>query len=161
MPKDWRTIGRDLEREWRNGRKKPLPISKDAQFALLERPPSFTLCLLDYYNGDPANLIEYLRSGREMPDDFREQLAEAISNFHTKKPKRGRPKDRALRHALVAAQWFFQRWRAENDRQGINDWGHREDMKDESIRTAIEIERHDVADEDVRALMDRATCRQK
>jgi hypothetical protein len=97
-------------------------------------------------DGDPSVLVRHLRSRRKLTRFDRNELARLFEYAFTKalqhKPttKGGRPKHSWARMcADVVAINFYQDWKDANRRNGINDWGHRDEMKDEASRLAIEL----------------------
>jgi len=68
-----------------------------------------------------------------------------------------------LQGVASGAESFYWNWRRENDQNDINDWGHRQAMKDESIQFALEFWPcfSDVDPEAVQQYMNRPKSRRK
>lgn len=109
--------------------------------------------------GEPARLINYLRSDEPLSADFRYRLASMLEGQFSKKAGRGRPRDIALHGAADEAELRYQFWIGINRREGVSDHGDREAMKTECIAEAAKIYRVDA--ERVRDLMDRPKSRRK
>ena len=136
---DWRETGERLKREWFDLQEKILAESNRKYPDLLEQAErSFVNAVFEFADGRPKKLAEYLRSGRPLTPYDRDGLALAVEGKLTPKSKRGRPRNRMLQDAASGAESFYRNWRRENDQNGINDWGHRQAMMDESIRFALE-----------------------
>src|SRR5262249_41404775 len=114
--------------------------------------PSFVRWLL-------TSQTKFTRLHREILLDLLEE------NIFTKlKPKRGRPQQRLVRLCGSLAIDFYQRWKDGNRRNGINDWGHRKEMKDEACRLAIELvypQQNAPKFEQVRELIERPAVRRE
>src|SRR5262245_61238356 len=79
--------------------------------------------------GDSLPLINYLRSEQPLTGAMREALAAHLEEKLVKTGRRG--PDRMLRLAATHALQFYEHWRWDNRRLGINDRGHATEMKDE------------------------------
>jgi hypothetical protein len=95
-------------------------------------------------SGDPSSLVRHLRSRRKLTRFDRNELAEHFEDVFTnalQRPttQRGRPKHSWAQMCVHVAIKFYQDWKDANQRNGINDWGHRDEMKDEASRLAIEL----------------------
>jgi hypothetical protein len=121
----------------------------------------FEKALRAYANADSSRLIEILRS-RPISIDEQEELADELE--FPEPPKKGRPRNEAMQWAAHTAAIIYRRWKRLNNREGINDWGLGDDMKNQSCLYAIELgapwkgrEQPDV--EAVRQLLDRPKSR--
>jgi hypothetical protein len=93
----------------------------------------FLHVLLHSMTGDPAPLINYLRSDRPLLFD-RKRLATRLEAFLQKGRHGGRHRD-VMAHRLAAqALRLLDVWQEENIRQGVNDRGRSADMKDRRQR---------------------------
>jgi hypothetical protein len=92
-------------------------------------------------DGDQTALLDWLRSDRPLPDGFREYLADLISGRRFRRRQtRGRPREYVEEHArALFARMFYREWLAANRREGINDFGKRDEMRNESIRIVGEV----------------------
>ncbi|WP_206456252.1 hypothetical protein [Aurantimonas marina] len=158
---DWRDTRIELLEEFRGGRKS---ISRSISKAFEGVMTSFNMAVIRWsgFERNPDPLIEWLRSDRPITESDREFLAEAIeaTKLAPRRVTRGRPRNRSLHGATVAARHLYKRWRRLNAERGINDYGHRSEMMDEAIRMAIEVESWEgVKPEAVRELMERPTYR--
>jgi hypothetical protein len=173
---NWQDVGRDLRRQYivRGGR----PYDHDWYRADLSTPRSRRAAFLfqmiaHAQNGDPSALLAFLRSGQKLSRFDRNQLADLFKVIFTPKAKpgkqRGRPKQTLIPVFVSAARRFYREWKDANRLKGISDWGHGDEMKDESCRFAIasyvdrfpSLLREDLPTfEQVRDLMERSQKRQ-
>ena len=100
----------------------------------------------------------------------RNQLADMVLVSFTRQAKTGRRKRFEIRGCAAVARQFYLEWKDANRRNGINDWGHGDEMKDEACRVAIEHYRVSlpglkgdppVTLEEIRALMERPAGRRE
>src|SRR4029079_8202269 len=133
---DWRETGRKLREEFEQRAAQamrpgdPLPAYVSQFFLALGEAG---------LRGNPVPIIDYLRSGKPLPADFRETLALYFEGFfHLPRRGRGHPKNILEHIAADNAQHFFDEWRRENACNGVKDYGHRSQMVDESIQIVIE-----------------------
>jgi hypothetical protein len=124
----WEAVGFDLKQRWREATGKKVHVEI----------PEFQQAVMQYLKGDPAKLVEYLRSNTLSPD---QQASLAYALEVRDKPAKGRPK--SLRQMNIEglaehAMLFFRTWREQNDALGINDWGHRGEMKFQACEFAVE-----------------------
>jgi hypothetical protein len=130
----------------------------------------FLHVLLHAVEGNPAELINYLRSDRPLLFD-RKRLATRLETFSQKRRCGGRRPD-VMAHWLAAqALRLLDVWQEENIRQGVNDRGCSDDMKDEAAKIAFEQQMHafslefpasfEAVRETIRDLMDRPAARLK
>jgi hypothetical protein len=129
--------------------------------------------------GDPSGLVAHLDSRRRLDGFDRMVLADLLNvafrdevdqAFHPS----GRPRKTAARACASVAQGFYNTWKTIDRRSGVQDWGHSDEMKDQSCRVAIEM--HSVRDfsvepyhpmnivpdfEEVRELMNRPATRRR
>jgi hypothetical protein len=123
--------------------------------------------------GDPSSLVAFLRSGHKLTQFDRNELAGMLGVIFTGQAKpakqRGRPKQTLIPVFVNVARRFYREWKDANRRKGISDWGHGDEMKDESCRFAIasyvdrfpSLLREDLPTfEQVRDLMERSQKRQ-
>ncbi len=93
--------------------------------------------------GDPSALVTFLRSRRKLTQFDRNTLAEMLEVIFTgqanRTKQRGRPKRLWARACAGRARLFYLDWKDANQRSGINDWGRRDEMKDEACRLVIEL----------------------
>jgi hypothetical protein len=52
--------------------------------------------------------------------------------------KNGRPREETSRSAATIAFYFYEAWREENQKHKVNDYGHREEMKDYAAEAVVE-----------------------
>jgi hypothetical protein len=95
-------------------------------------------------DGDPSSLVKHLRRGLTPVD--RNLLADTLADILPDQAERakqtkqgGRPKHSWVQMCAHVAIKFYQDWKDATRRNGINDWGHRDEMKDEASRLAIEL----------------------
>jgi hypothetical protein len=131
----------------------------------------FLHVLLHTVEGNPAELINYLRSDRPLLFD-RKRLATSLETALRKRRRDGRRRD-VMAHRLAAqALRLYGVWHKENIKQGVNDRGRSNDMKDKTARTVFEQQMHAFGlftpelgfptnFEAVRDLMDRPAARLK
>jgi hypothetical protein len=176
---NWKDVGHELQKIWRGQQgcdcywcsvypSTPLSQRKNYWTAVVRR----AMCAYP----ERSSLVKHLRRGLTLVES--NLLAEALAvslmeqHFLIKRPrrteKRGRPKRRWARSCARIAIKFYRDWKEANRRNGICDWGHGDEMKDEACRLAIELN-GDVPShmppedpptpEDLRELVDRAQAR--
>lgn len=124
------------------------------------RAQEFLAAVYQCSKGRPQYLIDYLRSDRPITKADRDNLAQLFEGDPEQKPKRGRPRARALRSAAFEAAFFYKCWRDENRRFGVRDHGQGDAMKDEAARfVAKDLHRVNIKPESVRTLMERPAHR--
>jgi len=125
------------------------------------KPPPFILAIFRCADGEPEDLIQFLRSELPIERFHREWLAHYFERFLDDRPIRGRPRNRNLRSVALSTSRFYQAWREENKRQGIKDHGQAGAMKEEAARFVVEeLEPANVSIEAVLELLDRPKHRQ-
>ena len=92
--------------------------------------------------GDPSELVELLKSSPFTKADrsILPQLLDAAfgGEIDDACAPVGRPKNIAARFCADLAITFYTVWKSINQRLGIKDWGHSDEMKDDACRVAIE-----------------------
>ena len=167
---NWQDVGRDLRRQY-IARVTTVP-SKADQSTSRSRRAAFLFEMIAYaQSGDPSALGAFLRSGQKLTQFDRNELANLLEAIFTRQAKptkqRGRSKRLGVRACAAVARRFHVEWKDANRRNGINDWGHGDEMKDEACRLAIElyVDRFPVKDdppitfEEIRELMERPAAR--
>jgi hypothetical protein len=103
---------------------------------------------------------ELIRCDRDMDWFIDRILIDLLEDFfNASKPIK---KPRWARICASLAVSFYQRWKDANRRNGINDWGHRGEMKDEACRLVIELRKKNAPTfEQVRELMERPAKRRE
>jgi hypothetical protein len=90
--------------------------------------PAFAQAVHTYVeHGDSAALHVYLASDRPLNVLARHILANAMRPPPQPK-ERGRPRDLLVRTMEHLASEFYRAWRVTNDREGVPDYGHRQEM---------------------------------
>jgi hypothetical protein len=74
---------------------------------------------------------------RLSPEEQKKCLADLAARCRDA-PKNGRPFHGALRQAATVGCYFYDAWRAENQENGINDYGHRSEMKYIAAEAVVE-----------------------
>jgi hypothetical protein len=123
--------------------------------------PLFTALLASALGGTTVPLVAYLRSDKEfsLSQESREHLALVITVQEAKRRKVGRKQNKVTRHLAKMARSFYRQWQAANIKAGVSNWGHANDMKDESCRYTLELVGWTANFEIVRELMDRPNSR--
>jgi hypothetical protein len=162
-------MGQKLESEWwetiQQTGSKIGKVAAEAIPHLLNMPEYlFYRACRDCADGNPSGLIEYLRSGRPMPEEFRDALAEMLEGKYDRpKKKRGRPRHTQVHLAASLAGAFYREWRARCLAAGVDHYGLAHTMQLESIRIVQELD-DSLAGVDsgkVRQLMDAPRRRRK
>jgi hypothetical protein len=167
---NWRRSGRrfletcleDLKKELRKANPFGNDVEKEVAKRLALSPEYQFVCMArDAAQGHPSKLAEYLESKPDLSDYQWTVLAKFVRGEFKQLPKkRGQPKNKKIRDAADWADYFYQMWRRENLRQGINDYGRRADMKEMVIEFVIEFKRLSAEDFiKIRDLMDRPKAR--
>ena len=147
---NWRDVGQELRKIFieRGGQRCTCywcRVYQDTPHG--QRENYWIVVVSEALSGDPSALVKHLRSPRLTRLD-RNMLAETLEDILTGHPlteqteqtkQRGRPKRKWVRRCADVAIKFYQDWKDANRRNGINDWGHRDEMKDEASRLAIEL----------------------
>jgi hypothetical protein len=134
---DFWDTGRRLQARW-------LQQAREFQEAFAQgrdqvRPGlTFVVALSKFAKGDASELIEHLRSDRELSPWRRELLAQVLEGQLDQVPREGHPPDEDAWQRAIMASVFYEQWRKENRRRGIKDHGHAGHMKDEAARFVIE-----------------------
>ena len=104
----------------------------------------FTHVLYRAAKGNPEGLIAYLRS--EWPLSFdRKSLANRLETALQKRSRGGNRHDPAVHSYAAQALRLYDLWHEENIKQGVNDWGRANDMKDETAKIVFETEMREAA----------------
>lgn len=142
---NWKDVGQELRKIWR-GRQRCdcywCSVYQDTPRG--QRENYWVAVVGEALDGDPSSLVKHLRRGLTPVD--RNLLADTLADVlpdraeRAKQTKqRGRPKRQRARSCAGVAIKFYRDWKDANRRNGINDWGHRDGMKDEASRLAIEL----------------------
>jgi len=132
---DWREFGCRLQKEFEQSSAQRMRPGD----ALPDFVSQLDIALFEAAQGNPARIIRYFRSEEPLPANFREDLALYFEGFfHLPRRGRGQPKHVLEHIAADTAQWFFNKWREENERNGVNDYHHRSEMRDKCIEIVIE-----------------------
>jgi hypothetical protein len=94
--------------------------------------------------GAPSALVKHLDSRRVLSRSDRRILADLLDATFTGEVQAalrppGRPKHVAAQACANVALKFYHDWKALNRRWKIRDWGHSDEMRDESCRIALEM----------------------
>jgi hypothetical protein len=169
---NWRDVGQALQKIWRGRRGCTCYWCVVHQDTPLGRRENYWLAVVaDATRGNPSLLVKHIRRGLTPFD--RNLLADTLAEILKKEPeqteRRGRPRRKWLRSCAHSAIRFYRDWKDANRRNGIHDWGHGDEMKDEACRLVIEIygdapshvreEDHPPTLEELRELMDRPQAR--
>ena len=145
---NWQDVGRELRKQFIA--RADLPCSCDWCHVYQDTPRGqrenyWVMVIGEAMNGNPSLLVRHLRSRRKLTRFDRNKLAEHfeyafIDALQRKSQKpRGRPGHSWARSCASVAIKLYQDWKDLNQRNGINDWGRRDEMKDEACRLAIEL----------------------
>lgn len=138
---DWRECGDELFAELRS---KWLKVMKaihsgaPVEWQLLPglgghleptRPPAPELAaaIAEYHAGKSSHLVDYLLSDRPVGRRERDGLAWAIGRNSKASPHR--PANASLRYAATLAMAIYKEWRDRNQKAGITNHGHANEMK--------------------------------
>jgi hypothetical protein len=151
----WEITAFILKSRWRMARENSITVVHELS--------EFNKAVLSYIQGSHTKLAEYLYT-RQLSRGEQAELARAL--VHRAAPiKRGRPKSL---EQLNKAEWakfalfFYQAWRDLNEENGVDDWGHRDEMKQQACQFVVEIEGlGEDSVEDIRQLVDRPISRRK
>ena len=75
---------------------------------------------------------------RLSPEERRQRWTDEALNECREPEKNGRPINVAARQAATAACYFYDAWRNENRQLAINDYGHREEMRNIAACAVVE-----------------------
>ena len=177
---NWRDVGQELRKIWR---RQIQTCDDDYWSSVYHDTPHGQLV---YYwielvgnalHGKPSSLLKHLRRGLTLVDSIMlaDTLALILPDLAGRgKQTGGRPKRAWARSGANKAIKFYRDWKDANRRNGIRDWGHGDEMKDEACRFAIELYGNDVCElfgddvemredpptwEDLRELIDRPQSR--
>jgi hypothetical protein len=142
----WRVTG-DIVRE--RGRR---CLSEYAQKYLCsgvrDDDPLYRICVIDvpidwlksgFVDGYDAELfLSPQERYAKLSPQQRQENQEASLNRCREPEKNGRPIGVASRQAATAACYFYEAWRTEHRKKGINDYGHRSEMRDIAAQAVIE-----------------------
>ena len=164
---DWRDVGQRLMDKQKQFDEEMDALDVDAQcaefkanFEDLSLDVDFVNALTKAANGDTATIADWLGDrDRPLPWMFRRHLRDYFRGAFSS--KRGAPRDDLRDLFLSYVEQFYREWREENDRLGVSDWGHRDEMKDEAIRFTQERYPLSIDPEKVRDLMKRPRSRRK
>jgi hypothetical protein len=144
---NWQDVGREIRKQFIA--RAPLPCSCDS--CILQDTPRgqrksyWDFLIFKAIDGDPSSLVRHFRSRQKLTRFDRNELAEwfeyAFTEVLQPKPttKRGRRKHSWAQMCASLAIKIYQNWKDVNRRNGINDWGHGDEMKDEACHLAIEL----------------------
>jgi len=155
---DWRDVGRQLQQEEeRFGKAMDAIEDRDET----EWGGQFVRALYAAARGDNAPILECLRGDRPLPEFWRINLRAYFRGDFSR--GRGQPRDELSHLAARDALNFYRWWRRENERLGVKDFGHREEMKDTAVNFVLGREPvfKDVDPLKVRDLMNRPRSRRK
>ena len=127
-----------------------------------DEAPEFDKAILAHLCGDHTKIAEYLRTHQLSPHE-QAQLAWAL-DWVARPGKRTRSVEQSNRvWQANRAGFFFKVWHEENTARGINDYGHRAEMRAQACKLVVELEGGDgddeVAVEALRKLLDRPASR--
>jgi hypothetical protein len=93
------------------------------------RPPAPELAaaIAEYHAGKSSHLVDYLLSDRPVGRRERDGLAWAIGRNSKASPHR--PANASLRYAATLAMAIYKEWRDRNQKAGITNHGHANEMK--------------------------------
>jgi hypothetical protein len=142
---DWETVGRKVMQGFRAAKRVDCDeaefnrrlVAHGGRPIRLE-PREFPTAIIAYLAGDHTKIVEYLCS-HQLSRNQQAELSWAIEE--RARVKKGRPE--SLEHmnrkemASCALQ-IYSIWKMENERLGIKDWGHREEMKYQACEFAVE-----------------------
>jgi hypothetical protein len=80
---------------------------------------------------DPSRFVERRVSRQEL-----DVLCSGLLDYYENTS--GRPRDDVSRAAATISCYFYEAWRNQNQKLGINDYGHRREMKDYAARSVVE-----------------------
>ena len=136
--KDWRETGEFLRQRWRK------VLSEHA----IESLSHWSQC--KGFDADEPHLIglpvHWLADGfangydssRFSPERKRQHARKMIEQrYWSSDDLNGRPRGEAIRVAATLSCYFYDAWLAENQKQGINDYGHRAGMKDYAAEVIV------------------------
>jgi hypothetical protein len=157
----WEQNGERLKRLYR---RKYAEATVEA--AAHSRPAAFQEAMRWCFMDDPTELVEYLSGDRHISHNQRIELAWVIQmRAELARPEPGRPTDSRL---LELKGWaedavvLFKVWKESNAESGINDRGHRGDMRQQCCAFIVALRGGSEADiEAVRELADRPASRRK
>ena len=144
---NWQDVGRELRKQFIA--QAQLPCSCDS--CILQDTPRgqranyWSVVIFTAIDGDPSLLVRHLRSRRKLTRFDRNSLAKYLEFAFTEALQRksqktaGRRKHTWAQQCAYVAIKFYRDWKDANRRNGINDWGHGDEMKDEACRLAIEL----------------------
>jgi hypothetical protein len=144
---NWQDVGQEVRKQFIA--RFDLPCSCDS--CMLQDTPRgrranyWSFLIFNAIDGDPSSLVRHFRSRRKLTRFDRNELAELFEWAFTEvlQPKsektRGRRKHTWAQMCAHMAIKFYQEWKDANRRNGINDWGHGDEMKDEACHLAIEL----------------------
>ena len=182
---NWRDVGQELRKIWR----RRIQTCDDYWSSVYQDTPrrqraNYWIRLVgNALHGSPSSLLKHLRRGLTPVDCILLADALAIIIPDVTKPaeptkQRGRPKRAWARSCADEAIKFYRDWKDANRRNGIRDWGHGDDMKEEACRFAIELYGNDMCElfgddaptymredsptlDDLRVLIDRPQSRRR
>jgi hypothetical protein len=162
---DWRETGRQLfEHLKRAPAERLLEMEMRKATPRKSTPESVLLMALECLARGQSNLlIEYLLSDKEfsLSKRSRQRLAEALREKDWE--RRGRRPDRHARFVCEQALAIYSTWKQVHKKNGVSDWGVRDQMKDEACQYALMLGKTygwEPDFEQVRQLMERSKKRQ-
>ena len=134
----WREIGEIIRDRWRTCLSEHA-ISRVAEWSKVKN-----------FDPDESHLIElpvfWLLDGftkgcdpsRFSPERRRQHAADMIKqNYWQSDDLNGRPRGEGLRVAATLSHYFYEEWRAENQKRGVRDYGCRSEMKDYAAEVIV------------------------
>jgi hypothetical protein len=163
---DYQSVGRSLQKRVQERHQElQHELIAAVKGALVQHPEhDFVRALCQHARGNSEFLVQYLRSGRPISADQREQFAQVLEGVLDDKRKRGRPSHSNERSAAMQAGVLYKMWRDENKKAGVKDHGYGDAMKREAVRFVIndlEPRSQPLNAEAVRQLMDRPRSRRE
>jgi hypothetical protein len=145
---NWQDVGRELRKQFIA--RANLPCS--CYWCLIyqstprgQRQNYWSALVCAAIHGDPSPLVRHLRSRRKLTRFDRNEMARWFEYAFTEalqpksKKTAGRLKQTWAQLCARVAIKFYQDWKDANQTNGINDWSHGDEMKDEACRLAIEL----------------------
>jgi hypothetical protein len=142
---NWRDVGQELRKIWRGRQRCNCYWCSVYQGTPRGQRENYWVAVVsNALDGNPSSLVKHLRRGLTPVD--RNLLADTLAEILPAEAERAKQTKKGGRRKHTWAQMcadlttnFFRDWKDANQRNGINDWGHRDEMKDEACRLAIEL----------------------
>jgi len=169
---DWQDVGREVWTKYIAGRdefRSFLDANRQAEEKRFAARQEMAVAVA----GNPRRFALWLlRSRIKLTREIREMLADLLEEniFAASKPIKSSDRCRHKRRSSARLYGFiavdlYRDWKDANRRNCINDWGHRDEMKDEVCRLLIESAHSEKAKaptfEQLRVLIDRPAMRRK